>query len=191
MRKLLTITCCVGIASLVGAAQNNNQDNNNPQNKKKGGGNAPQQQQQVVAPQTGKKFKAGPGAGPHHNQNFQQSPNVNAQNPNTVGNLNKGKKGKWQGQTQTSANANVNTGGNVSGNAANTKFNKSKKFGQGNVAGGGNMKFQKKHFNLQTNNKQLVVNKYKTVNFNANYKIQGAHNWKGSKYQVFVNYHPQ
>ena len=41
MRKLLTITCCVGIASLVGAAQNNNQDNNNPQNKKKGGGNAP------------------------------------------------------------------------------------------------------------------------------------------------------
>src|SRR5438445_13531630 len=49
-------------------------------------------------------------------------------------------------------------------------------------------KFQKQHFDLQTNK---VVNKYKTVNFNQNYKIAGAHNWKGAKYQVFVNYHPE
>jgi len=28
------------------------------------------------------------------------------------------------------------------------------------------------------------------VKFNANYRIPGAHNWKGAKYQVFVNYHP-
>jgi len=86
MRKLLTLTCCVGLASLVGAAQHDDQDGN--QGKKKGG-QQQQQQQQTVAPQTGKKFKAGPGAGPH-NQNFQQA--------NTVGNLgNKGNKAKWQG----------------------------------------------------------------------------------------------
>ena len=53
MRKFLTIIGCVGLASLVGAAQNDN-DNNQQYNKKKGG-NGQQQQQQVVAPQTGKK----------------------------------------------------------------------------------------------------------------------------------------
>src|SRR5205814_6937103 len=107
-------------------------------------------------------------------QNFQQ--------PHTVTNYQQtGKHGKnWQGQ------------GNASPNASNTKINKTKKFqGQGNLAGGGNMKFQKKQFNLQKNNKQYVINKYKTVNFNGNYKIAGAQNWKGSKYVVFQNYHPQ
>jgi hypothetical protein len=189
MRKLLTLTCCVGLASLVGAAQHDDQNGN--QGKKKGG-NA---QQQVVAPQTvpqtGKKFKTGPSGGPHYNAT---NATGNFQQPNTVTNYNQtGKKGhKWQGpvtgQTQT------NVSGNVSGNAANTKFNKSK-VGSSNVAnatgGGGNaVKFQKQHFNLQTNNKQVVINKYKTVNFNANYKIAGANKWKGPKYAVFVNYHP-
>ena len=60
MRIILTVTCCLGIASLAVANQNNNQNNNN-QYKKKGGGNA--QQQQVMAPQTGKKFKTTAGAG--------------------------------------------------------------------------------------------------------------------------------
>ena len=62
MRKFLTIISCVGLASLVGAAQNDN--DNNPQYKKKGGNGQAQrqQQQQVVAPQTGKKYyKAGKG----------------------------------------------------------------------------------------------------------------------------------
>jgi Putative peptidoglycan binding domain len=176
MRIFLTISCCVGLALFAGAAQQDN-NQNNQQYKKKGGGNAPQQQQ-VVTPQGGKKFKTGPGAGPHV-QNFQQ--------PNTVGgsNLNKTKFHKTvTGQTQTNAS------GNVSNNAANTKFNKSKF--QGNAAnatgGGGATKFQKQHFNLQTNK---VVNKYKTVNFNNNYKIAGASKWKGPQYAVFVNYHPQ
>ena len=175
----------------MGAAPHDDQDGNQP-HKKKGDGNAPQQQQQVVAPQTGgggKKFKTGAGGGPY----YQQGSNVNAQNPNTVGNFNKGKKAKWQGQVTGQNQTNV-SGGNLSTNASNTKFNKSlkkQKFGQGNLNANNGMKFQKKKFNLQTNNKQYVVNKYKTVNFNANYKIQGAHNWKGSKYQVFVNYHPQ
>jgi len=193
MRTVLTLTCCFGLALFAGAAQQDDQNQNNNQGKKKGGGGNAAAQQQVVAPQTvpqtGKKFKTGPGGGPHYNAN------ANVQQPNTVTNYQQtGKHGKkWQqgavtGQTQ------ANVSGNVSGNAANTKFNKSKKF-QGNAAnatgGGGNaMKFQKQHFNLQTNNKQVVINKYKTVNFNQNYKIAGAHNWKGAKYQIFVNYHP-
>jgi hypothetical protein len=168
----------------VGAAQNNDQNNNNQQYKKKG--NA--QQQQVVAPQTGgggKKFyKSG---NPNYKaQNFQQ--------PNTVGNYKGGNKAyKKQGQGPVTGQSQTG-GGNMNSNAANTKLNKSfnkQKFGQGNVAtGGGGMKFQKKHFNLQTNNKQVVINKYKTVNFNQNYKIAGAFKWKGPQYAVFVNYHP-
>jgi putative peptidoglycan binding protein len=159
MKRLLTLTCCVGLASLVGAAK---QDNDQNLQKKKGGGNGPVQQQ-VVTPQSGKKFKTtGTGI-----QNFQQ--------PGTVGHLNQGsnKFHKLQGQ------------GNLSSNASTTSFNKTK-----NLTVNKNFKFQKQHFNLQTNNKQIVINKYKTVNFNGNYKIAGAYKWKGPKYSVFVNYHP-
>jgi len=133
------------------------------------------QQQQVVAPQTGKKFKTGP-----HNQNFQQSNTLG----NNAGNFgNKGNKAKWQGQGTGQGNP---TGANT------TTFNKTKNVNVNkNLTVNKNFKFQKQKFNLPTNNKQLVVNKYKTVNFNQNYKIAGAQNWKGSKYQVFVNYHPQ
>ena len=176
MRKLLILTCCVGLASLVGAAEH---DNDNQKNKKKGNAQAQPQQQQVVTPQTGKKYKTGPGAGPHHvqNQNFQQ--------PGAV-NYNKGNK-----KVHGAVNAENQT--NVSSNAANTTFNKhnKSKFGSPNAVNAGGAagaKYQKQHFNLQTNK---VVNKYKTVNYNANYHIAGAHNWKGAKYQVFVNYHPQ
>src|SRR5438132_8911951 len=173
MRILSVLTCCFGLALFAGAAQQDDQDIN--KGKKKGGNaQSQQQQQQVVAPQTGKKFKAGPGGG--NAQNFKQ--------PSTVTNYNKptGKNAKkWQGPVTDGNPA------NVSGNAASTKFNKGKFSSQTNVTGG-NVKFQKKHFNLQTNK---VVNKYKTVNFNQNYKIAGAQKWKGAKYQVFVNYQPQ
>jgi hypothetical protein len=198
MRKLLILTCCVGLASLVGAAQNNNNNNNN-QGKKKGQGQG-QPQQQAVMPQQGKKFQQG-GAGPHH-QNFQQS--------NTVGNqqnfqqMNKhGKnKGQFSGQNQTNLNTQQsfkqgkNKGqnqNNISGNAANTSFGKGK-FGKANP-NAGQMKFQKKQFNLQqANNKNYVINKYKTVNYNKNYKFVGwnggnPYNW-GPNYVVFANYHP-
>ena len=175
MKILLVLTCSVGLVLFAGAAQQDDQDSN--KGKKKGGNAQQQQQQQVVAPQTGKKFKAGPGAG--NVQNFQQ--------PSTMHYHATGKHAKnWQGPV-TSGNQ-TNVSGNVSGNAATAKFGK-KYSGQANAAGG--MKFQKQHFNLPTNNKQVVINKYKTVNFNQNYKIAGAQKWKGSKYQVFVNYQPQ
>jgi Putative peptidoglycan binding domain len=175
MRILLVLTCCFGLASFAGAAQQDDQDHN--QGKKKGGGNAPAQQQ-AVTPQTGKVYKAGPGGGPH-GQNFQQQSTVHYKGT--------GKNAKnWQGPVTGGTQKNVS--GSASGNAATTKFGK-KYSGQANATGGaGAQKFQKQHFNLQTNK---VVNKYKTVNFNQNYKISGAQNWKGSKYVVFQNYHPQ
>src|SRR2546422_6710290 len=72
MRILLVLTCCFGLASFAGAAQQDDQNQN--QGKKKGGGNAPAQEQ-AVTPQTGQKYKAGPGGGPH-GQNFQQQSTV-------------------------------------------------------------------------------------------------------------------
>jgi len=181
MRILLVLTCCVGLA-LFAAAAPTIDDSQNPQYKKKGG-NAPAQN--VVAPTTigGAKIK---GKGQYK---YNANPSLNVQQPSSV---RFNKKNKWQGpvtgQTQTSVS------GNVSGNPAySTKFNKSKFGAQGNLnaTGGGNFKYQKKQFNLQTNNKQFVINKYKTVNFNNNYKIAGAQKWKGSKYMVFKNYQPQ
>ena len=172
MRKLLTLTCCVGLASLVGAAPHDDQDQN--KNKKKGGNAPGTQQQQVVTPQTGKKLKTGPIGGPHYNANA--ATNLNSSKSNAYK-----YHGPVTGQTQT----------NVSGNAAGTTFNKTKNVNVNkNLTVNKNYKFQKKQFNLQTNNKQFIVNKYKTVNYNANYKIAGAYKWKGAKYQVFVNYHP-
>ncbi len=195
MRILLVLACCFGLASFAGAAQQSDQGVENPTTKKKGGGgNAPAQQ--VTTQQTGKVYKAGPGGGPH-NANVQQQSKVH---------YNAGKKKGWDGkaqgpvtgQTQTNVAVDPNnpnlgnkakfkTGGqaNTSGNAASTKFNKGKFSSQGNVGGGG--KFQKKHFNLANNPSP----KYQAVKFNQNYKIAGANKWKGSNYQVFVNYQPQ
>lgn len=213
MRKLLTLTCCVGLGAIALAAPRD--DNNNQQFKKKGGGgNAAIQQQQVGnQPAVGaKKFRQPVAGGGGKYQSFQQNTtgqanmgtNLNSSKYNkfkasgqTTGqanmatNLHSSKSNKFKATGQTGGQTNMATGGqlNTSGNAASTKFNKTK-FAQGNVGGGGNVKFQKQKFNLQTQNKQIVINKYKTVNFNQNYKIAGAKNWKGPKYQVFVNYHP-
>ena len=185
MRTVLVLTCSVGLAALVGAAQQNN--NNNQQYKKKGGGNAPQQQ--AVVPQSGKKFKTtGTGMNPHV-QNFQQS--------NTAGNQ-QFKANKTKFQNQSSLNS---SGGNaqfkanktkfqnqssLNNAASNTTFNKTKNVNiNKNVTVNKNFKVQK--FNLGNSPK----GNYQAVKFNQNYKIQGAQNWKGSKYVVFKNYHPQ
>ncbi len=139
------------------------QNDENHQNKKKGGGNAPPSQ--TVAPTRKLESIHKPGT-------VSTRTNLNSSKSNAYK-----YHGPVTGQTQT----------NVSGNAASTKFNKGKFSSQTNVTGG-NVKFPKKHFNLQTN---VVNTKYKTVNFNQNYKIAGAQKWKGSKYVVFQNYHPQ
>ncbi|HZR78717.1 MAG TPA: peptidoglycan-binding domain-containing protein [Chthoniobacterales bacterium] len=180
MNKLLTLTCCIGVASLVGAAQRD-KEQDQIQYKKKGG-NAPVQQQQNLPSQGGKKFKTGPVNNPHYNgQNLQQ------QNTLKYNGGNKFNKNKWQGPVSNPSHAKIDAD-----SAANTKFNKTKNVNiNKNITVNKNFKFQKKQFNLQVNNKQFAMNKYKQVQFNQNYKIAGAHNWKGAKYQVFVNYHPQ
>jgi hypothetical protein len=166
MRILSVLTCCFGLALFAGAAQQDDQGNN--KGKKKGGGNAPSQ---TVAPSGGRKLES------IHKPGSVSGTNLNSSKSNVQ---------KWKGPSlNAKTGGNVNT--NVSGNAASTKFNKGKFSSQTNVTGG-NVKFQKKHFNLQTN---VVNTKYKTVNFNQNYKIAGAQKWKGAKYQVFVNYQPQ
>jgi hypothetical protein len=170
MRILLVLACCFGLAIFAGAAQPEDQEHG----KKKEKGNV--QSQQVVAPtpHPGGKAKF------HTQTNVSERTNLNSSKSNKLEAIHKGGAKKWQGPV-TDGNP------NVSGNAASTKFNKGKFSSQTNVTGG-NVKFQKKHFNLQTN---VVNTKYKTVNFNQNYKIAGAQKWKGSKYVVFQNYHPQ
>ena len=166
MRILLVLTCCVGLASFAGAAQP--EDAGNHQGKKKGEGNVPAVQATTVTPKV---------KGPHYNANanFHQQSAVNYNK--TTG------KNKWQGPV---------TGQGNSIGANTTTLNKTKNVNVNkNITVNKNYKFQKQHFNLQTNNKQIVINKYKTVNYNAKYKIAGANNWKGAKYQVFVNYSPQ
>jgi hypothetical protein len=164
MKILLVLTCCFGLVSFAGAAQQDDQNHN--QGKKKGGNAVSQQgavQSTTVTPKV-------------HGQHYNASANIHQ--PTAVTHY-KGKNAKWQGpvtgQTQT----------NVYGNAASTKFNKGKFSSQTSV--GGTAKFQKKHFNLgnQPNGK------YQAVKFNQSYKIAGANKWKGSKYVVFQNYHPQ
>jgi hypothetical protein len=51
-----------------------------------------------------------------------------------------------------------------------------------------NKNFKVQHFNLGN---KVPSGKYQAVKFNGNFKIAGAQNWKGSKYVVFQNYHPQ
>jgi hypothetical protein len=171
MRILLTLTCCLGLALFAGAAQQNNNNNQNPQYKKKGGGNAPQGQ--VVTPQANKHLnKVGVGG----NQNVQ-----NFQHTNTVGNY----KANKYNANKLNAHGQMAGQGNVAP-ASGTTFNKTKNVNiNKNVMVNKNFKVQK--FNL--GNKP--IGKYQAVKFNQNYKFAGAQNWKGSKYVVFKNYHPQ
>jgi len=162
MRILSVLTCCFGLALFAGAAQQDDQDTNKG---KKKGGNA-QSQQAVVQPTTAPaKIKGG-----HYNPNMTTQPAYGL---------------KKKGWSNTSERTNLNS----------SKSNKLESIHKGGTEKwkGPNLnakqgKFQKQHFDLQTNK---VVNKYKTVNFNQNYKIAGAQKWKGAKYQVFVNYQPQ
>jgi Putative peptidoglycan binding domain len=157
----------------------NQQNNNNNQQYKKKGGNAAVQQQ-VATPQ-GNKFKTGTG----YKQNFQQQ--------NSVGNPNKF---KYQNQSSLNNSQKFNANkynankfknqSSINSSASNTSFNKTKNVNiNKNVTVNKNFKVQK--FNLQNN----PQGKYQAVKFNQNYKIAGAQNWKGSKYVVFKNYHPQ
>jgi hypothetical protein len=66
--------------------------------------------------------------------------------------------------------------------AKTTTFNKTV---NKNITVNKNFKVQK--FNLANQ----PSGKYQAVKFNQNFRIAGAQNWRGSKYVVFQNYHPQ
>ena len=168
MKTVLVLITCLAFGSIANANQNNN---NTQQFKKKGGNNVAQPG--VVQP--GKKFNAvGTGTG-MQGQKFQQS-NANKfkfQNQSTLNNSNKFNSNKFKAQ-KFQNQSNINT------SASNTTFNKTK-----NITVNKNFHVQK--FNLANK----PNGKYQAIKFNQNYKIAGAQNWKGSKYVVFKNYHPQ
>ena len=161
MRTLLTLICSFALVSFGGAAQQDDQDHNG---KKKSGGNAPV----TTTQQTGKVYKAGPGGGTSGNAKF------STQGTTTT----RGTKFHTQGSARTIHDPTL--GGSLS-TAKSTSFNKTTTYNKNITVN------NYKHFNLSGN----PGGKYKTVTFNQNYKIAGAHNWRGAKYQVFVNYHPQ
>jgi hypothetical protein len=133
----------------------------NHQGKKKGGGNAPVQQAVVQPTTTGK----------IHGQKYNANANYKVTNKNA----------------RMIHDPTLNQGGGSLSTAKSTSFNKTAKFNKTvnkNITVN-NYKVQK--FNLS--NKPIA--KYQAVKFNQNYQIAGAHNWKGSKYVVFQNYHPQ
>src|SRR5712691_1523400 len=179
MRTLLVSICCLSLASFAGAAQQqqSEQDNPNPKGKK---GQSGQTSQQVVAPtpHPGGKTKyhaqgnvSGAGAGT--NVNVQQNATIRTHH------------GKVSGQTETNVSERTNLNSSKSNKLESIHKGGSEKW-KGPSLNAKQGKFQKQHFNLQTNK---VVTKYKTVNFNANYKIAGAQKW-GPKYAIFVNYQP-
>ena len=162
MRRFLVLACCVGLASLVGAAQQSN-ENNNDQRQKKKGAQQQQQQQHVVTQQTGK-FKGG-----QHNQNFQQ-PHTVSSNVSPHPSPHTHMKSAAKGQSGVTP-------------ASSTTFNKSKTVNKNITV---NKNYQFKQYNLSKN----ANPKYQAMTFNQNFHIAGAQNWKGANYAVFVNYHP-
>lgn len=164
MKTLLTLICSFALISLAGAAQQDDRDN--PKNKKDKDKGQVTQQQQVVTPKGTGKARA------LSNQQLQTGQNTG--NPQLQ---------KYHNKTQFNKTQ-VNNLPAVQSTAKGTKFNKTTTFNK-NITANKNFKVQK--FNLS--NKPNP--KYQAVKFNQNFKIAGAHNWKGSKYIVFQNYQPQ
>jgi hypothetical protein len=196
MKTLLALICSFALVSFASAAQQDqDQNNTNPKNKK--------EKREAVVQQQGIKGDKGTGGNARFKgwdgsaRNTQGSATTRTAKFHTQGNarmihdpdLNQG--GGSLSAVQSNGNAKfgknkLSSQTGVSANAASTKFNKGKFSSQTSVTGGGNVKFQKQ-FNLSNK----VSGKYQAVQFNQNYKIAGANNWKGAKYQVFVNYQPQ
>jgi hypothetical protein len=166
MKTLLALICSFALISFASAAQQDNDQNNNPKGKKEKGASVVQQQPIKGA------------AGTAGNARFK------TQGPTTT----RTAKFHTQGNARTIHDPTIYQGGGnlpaVQSTAKGTTFNKTTTFNK-NVTVNKNFKVQ--HFNLGN----PPSGKYKVVKFNGNYKIAGANKWKGAKYQVFVNYHPE
>jgi hypothetical protein len=173
MKTLLALICSFALISFASAAQQDkDQNNEHPKGKKEKG-------ESVVQQQT---IKGGTGTGGNARLNTRGIATTRTAKFHPQGNAR-----MIHDPTLNQGGGSLSSVQSTNGNTAyKTKLGKTKFSSQTNVTGG-NVKFQKQHFNL-SNNASL---KYKAVKFNQSYKIAGAHNWKGSKYQVFVNYQPQ
>jgi hypothetical protein len=205
--KLLITTmtvCALGLVASFGAQD----DPNNPNKKHKGQG---QGQTNVTQPapartgkgagqnnnqmQTGAKLH-GQGQGKHRgnvNQgNAVQGTTTGAGNGNAANNF-KGNKGR--NNKASNANANLNNTGQTNNvnNVNQGKLNKHLSKQQLHNTSQWQATHQKaqaihqQHLNFKAQQNPSIA----SVQFNKNYKIQNAQNWKGNQYVVFRNYQPQ
>ncbi len=138
----------------------------------------------------------GQGQGGKHHGNANVQGNAGAQgNTGVQGNANAGanatggknhKGGKNANNAAMNNNANnVNQANNVNNNKGNKHLAKNSPEFKAKQ-----QKFQSihaQHANFKAQQNQSIA----SVKFNKNFKIQGSQNWKGPKYIVFKNYHPQ
>jgi hypothetical protein len=202
MKTLITlfVACSVALAVSVRA-------DNNPNNKKKNNNNqaatSPAKSQAASANAVGAK-KGHQGQGQHHgqgqgqNQGQNQNLSQNNNNPNAHGKhhnaKNSGGGNGNNGQNGQNANnaANANNANNAN-NVNNAKFNKHISKQQLHNTPQWQANHQKaqaihqQHLNFKAQQNQAIA----SAQFNKNYKIQNAQNWKGNKYVVFKNYQPQ
>jgi Putative peptidoglycan binding domain len=157
-----TVLALICSFALIGLAGAAQQDDqNNPKNKK-GQKQPVQSSQPVVTPKgTGK-------AHVYSNQGV-QTPHNSYGNP----------------QLQTHHNkTQFNKQPAVQSTAKTTALSKTTAHNNGGVAA---TTFKAKHFNLPNKPNSNIP----AVKFNQNFHIAGSQNWKGQKYVVFRNYHPQ
>jgi len=202
--------CALGLVASFGAQD----DPNNPNKKHKGQGQSQGQgqgqsnvKQQAVTKtnrtggqnqlQTGAKMHGqGQGQGKHHgnvNQgNAVQSTNTSAGSGNTGNNAN-GNKGHKNKASNVNANVNNTGQANNANNVNQGKLNKHLSKQQLHNTPQWQANHQKaqaihqQHLNFKAQQNQSIA----SVQFNKNYKIQNAQNWKGNQYVVFKNYQPQ
>jgi hypothetical protein len=171
MRTLLTLICSLALVSFASAAkQDQDQNDSNPKVKKEKG--AAVQQQATI--------KGGTGTGGNAKFNTQGSATTRTAKFHT------------QGSARMIHDPSLNQGSTLpavqtNGNAAyRTKLGKAK-FSSQTTGTGGNVRFEKRHFNLSNTPNP----RYQAVRFNGSYRISNAQNWSGSNYVVFRNYRPQ
>jgi hypothetical protein len=172
MKTLLALICSFALVSYASAAQQD--QDNNPKNRKAKG-------QSVQQPA----IKGG-GTGGNARLNTQGNATTRTAKFHTQGNARFNTQGSATTRTIHAPTINHSGGSlsSVQSPAKGTTFNKTTTFNK-NITVNKNFKVQ--HFNLGNQPNR----KYQAVKFNGNYQIAGAHNWKGSKYVVFQNYHPQ
>ncbi len=195
----LLMVCSLALVASVRA------ENDNPKKKKgNGGANAAAPATQANPKQHQGKNANGPGGGPHNNlrKGRQGDGQVQTQaNIQTDAKIRGNGNGKHHGDAKNNGavNANANADANAANNLKGNKGNKADKLDKhaAKQLAHNSPEFKAKQQKFQSIHAQHANFKAKqnasiaSVKFNKNFKIQGSQNWKGQKYVVFQNYHPQ